>query len=63
MNELFQGLDFVQTYIYDLLCITNSTFEEHLEKLEKVFTTLEQAGLKINAKKSLFAQTELEYLG
>ena len=63
MNELFQGLDYVRTYIDDLLCITNNTFEDHLEKLEQVFSILEQAGLKVNAKKSLFAQTELEYLG
>ena len=56
-------MDYVRTYIDDLLCITNTTFEDHLDKLEQVFSTLEQAGLKVNAKKSLFAQTELEYLG
>jgi len=28
-----------------------------------VFTCLQAAGLKMNAKKSFFGQTELEYLG
>ena len=63
MNELFQGLDHVRTYIDDLLCITRDLFEDHLDKLDNIFSKLELAGLKVNAKKSLFAQTELEYLG
>ena len=63
MNELFEGLDFVRAYIDDLLCLTKGTFEDHLEKLERVFVRLQQAGLKVNAKKSFFAKHELEYLG
>ena len=34
MSEVFEGLDFVQTCIDDLLTLTKGTFEEHLEKLE-----------------------------
>ena len=63
MNELFEGLDFVRAYIDDLLCLTKGTFDDHLEKLERIFARLKQAGLKVNAKKSFFAKQELEYLG
>jgi hypothetical protein len=63
MSELFDGLDFVRTYIDDLLCCTDSTFTDHLEKLREIFKRLREAGLKVNARKSFFAKTELEYLG
>ena len=63
MSELMEGLEFVRTYIDDLLCLTKGTFEDHLEKLERVFSRLKKAGLRINAGKSFFARPELEYLG
>ena len=63
MNKLFYGLDHVGAYIDDLLCITKGNFEDHLDKLEEVFQQLKQAGLKVNAKKSFFARSKLEYLG
>ena len=55
MNELFDGLDYVRACIDDLLCLTKSDFDDHLEKLELVFERLERAGLKVNANKSFFA--------
>ena len=63
MSELFEGLEFVRTYIDDLLCLTKGSFEDHLEKLERILVRLRQAGLKVNANKSFFAKAELEYLG
>mgnify|MGYP005753024869 CR=1 FL=1 len=63
MSELFQGMDQVRTYLDDLLCTTSGTFEEHLELVDKVLQRLQNAGLKVNAKKSFFAKGELEYLG
>ena len=63
MSDLMKGLEFVRTYIDDLLCITASTFEDHLAKLEKVLERIQQAGIKVNPKKNVFAQPELEYLG
>ena len=63
MSELMQDLDFVQTYIDDLLVLTKGSYEDHLEKLERILIRLQQAGLKVNAKKSFFAWSELEYLG
>ena len=50
-------------YINDLLVMTCSTFEEHLEHLEKVLLHLSEVGLKVNANKSHFAKFENEYLG
>ena len=63
MSELLEGLDYVRTYIDDLLVISSGTFEEHLNQLSKVLKRLEEAGLNVNAKKSSFCQPELEYLG
>ena len=55
MSKLMQDLDFVRTYIDDLLVLTKGSYEDHLEKLECVLICLQQAGLKVNAKKSFFA--------
>ena len=63
MNELFIGLEYVRAYIDDLLIISNGSFEDHLNKLNVVFQKLQDAGFKVNAEKSFFAQSELEYLG
>ena len=58
-----QDLEFVRAYIDDLLIITNGTYEDHLEKVSSVFTRLQNSRLKVNIKKSFFAQEDLEYLG
>ena len=63
MNELFYGLDYVRTYIDDLLLISNKSLEDHINKLDKVLSKLKSAGFKVNAEKSFFARNELEYLG
>ena len=58
MSELFDGLELVQTYIDDLLCLTKGDFSDHLEKLERILHRLQQAGLKVNGNKSFFARTK-----
>ena len=63
MSELMVGLEFARAYLDDLLLITKGDFNEHLDQLEQALTRLSEAGLKINASKSSFCQTELEYLG
>ena len=63
MSSLMAGLEFVRAYIDDLLIISKDTFEDHLDKLETVLKRLQEAGLKVNAKKSFFGRGELEYLG
>ena len=63
MNILMGDLEYVRAYIDDLLILTKGSFTDHLQKLSEVFTRLQKAGLKVNAKKSFFGQHELEYLG
>ena len=58
-----QDLEYVRTYLDDLLVISNGSFEEHLQQLGKVLQRLRRAGLKINAEKSSFFAPEIEYLG
>jgi RNase H-like domain found in reverse transcriptase/Reverse transcriptase (RNA-dependent DNA polymerase) len=63
MSELMYGLENVCAYINDLLVISTGTYSEHLTDVKKVLARLQDAGLKVNAGKSSFAQGELEYLG
>ena len=63
MSTLFEELDFVRTYIDDLLVTTKGDLDDHLEKLDVVLRKLKRTGLKINANKSFFCKHELEYLG
>ena len=58
-----QGLEFARAYIDDQLVITTGSFNEHLQNLEEVLSRLSECGLKVNATKSFFGRTELEYLG
>ena len=58
-----QGLDFVRTYLDDLLVLTKGNFNDHLEKLDEVLTRVARAGLNVNIHKSSFCKEELEYLG
>ena len=63
MNELFAGFEYVRTYIDDLLIISNNSYDDHLSKLDTVLNKLQKSGFKVNAEKSFFCQSELEYLG
>jgi hypothetical protein len=54
MADLMQHLNFVRTHLDDLLVISSSTFEDHLEKIECVLNTLSEKGLRVNAEKSTF---------
>jgi hypothetical protein len=63
MSDLMATLEFVRTYLDDLLIITKGSLEDHLEKLIMVLTRLQDAGLKINANKLNLCKLEMEYLG
>ena len=63
MAELFDGFEYVRAYIDDLLVLTKNSFDDHIEKLDRVFSKIREAGLKVNATKSFFARAEVEYLG
>jgi hypothetical protein len=51
MTEVMESVEYVQAYLDDLLCISRSSLEDHLEKLEEVLRHLCNAGLKVNAEK------------
>ncbi|MGL4607750.1 MAG: reverse transcriptase family protein, partial [Eubacteriaceae bacterium] len=63
MSQLLIDLEYVRTYLDDILCLTKGTYKDHLEKLSRVFSRLREAGLKVNAKKCSWAQDTIEYLG
>ena len=52
----------VLVYLDDLL-VFSTTLEEHLERVDKVLSRLEQYGLKLNMNKCKFAQTSVKCLG
>ena len=55
-----QDLEYVCAYLDDLLILSSSTLENHLDKLDKVFQHLQNKGLLINAPKSTFATDEID---
>ena len=58
-----EDLQYVRTYIDDLLVLTRSSFTDHLEKLEPVLEKLQKAGLRVNLTKTTLCAEEIEYLG
>jgi Reverse transcriptase (RNA-dependent DNA polymerase) len=56
-------MDYVKTYLDELLILTNKTFNDHLTKLEMVLARLSTAGMRVNASKSKFFSEQIEYLG
>jgi hypothetical protein len=63
MGNLIATLEYVRAYIDNLLVITKGSLDDHLDKLKWVFIQLHNAGLKVNATKSVFCAQETEYLG
>ncbi len=63
MGNLMAALEYVRAYMDNLLVITKSSYDDHLDKLEQIFIWLRDAGLKINAAKLFFCAQETEYLG
>ena len=63
MYKLMVTLEFIQTYIDDLLCITKGSLDDHLAKLRRVLTRLQDTGLTVNVCKLFFCAAETEYLG
>jgi dihydroorotate dehydrogenase len=63
MSKLVQDVGYVKTYLDDLLILTNSSFNDHLLKLEMVLARLLTAGMRLNISKSKFFAEQIEYLG
>jgi hypothetical protein len=63
-TELQRGgcTEFAFAYIDDLI-IVSDTYEEHVEHVRRVLTTLAEANLKIHPNKSVFGTNIVEYLG
>jgi hypothetical protein len=56
-------MEYVKTYLDDLLILTNSSFKHHQIKLEMVLARLSTAGMRVNISKSKFFAEQIEYLG
>jgi hypothetical protein len=63
ISKLVQDMEYVKTYLDDLLILTNSSFKEHLLKLEMVLARLSTVGMRVNISKSKFFAEQIEYLG
>ena len=59
MSKLTPDMEYVKTYLDDLLILTNKGFKDHLLKLEIVLARLSTAGMRFNAAKSNFLQNKL----
>ena len=62
MDEICCGLDFVFTYIDDML-LSSLTLDEHRDHLHQHFKRLELYGLVINTTKCDLGRPELSFLG
>ena len=58
-----EGLNYVLTYLDDILIISNGSLDDHLSKLNIVLNRLRETGLRVHAEKSIFCAREVEYLG
>lgn len=64
MECVLAGLTGEQCLIYiDDIIVFSSTFQEHLDRLERVFLKLQDAGLKLRSEKCHFIQKAVKYLG
>ncbi len=62
MDTVCRGLDFVFVYIDNILVFSH-TPEEHAKHLEALFERLDAYGVIINPAKSVFGQSEVDFLG
>jgi len=61
ISNLMRQLEFVHTYIDDLLMFSKGDFSDRLEKLTMILTKLRNTGMRVNVAKSKFAATECEF--
>jgi hypothetical protein len=54
MSKLVQDMEYVKTYLDDLLIVFNNSFKDHLLKVQIVLAILSTAGMRVNISKSKF---------
>lgn len=63
-DQVFDGMKWRDVLIYlDDIVVFSRTWEEHLEKLERVFKRLREAGLTLKPSKCIYAKPEVKLLG
>ena len=64
INQVFHDMINTEVQFYlDDAAVSTVTFEKHLEILEKTFTRLQKANLKLNPHKCSFCVPEIQFLG
>ena len=64
MQHVMQDYLFKLLLVYlDDLLLYSSTFEDHLDRLQKVFNRLREVGIKLNPDKCLLSQGQVHFLG
>ncbi|KAK3101184.1 hypothetical protein FSP39_001606 [Pinctada imbricata] len=64
MEDCFAGLNMEICFIYlDDLIVFSKTYEEQLDRLEKVFTRMREEGLKLSPSKCEFFKRRVKYIG
>ncbi|GFT53683.1 retrovirus-related Pol polyprotein from transposon 297 [Trichonephila clavipes] len=64
MDNLLRNFKWTMCLCYlDDIIVFSETFEDHLIRLRLVLKCLQEAGLKLNSKKCLFAAQEVKILG
>jgi hypothetical protein len=62
MSKLVQDMEYVKTYLDDLLILTNNSFKDYLLKLEMVLERLSTSGMRLHISNSKFFAEQIEYL-
>ena len=62
MNRVLNCLDFCFVYIDDML-VASSSYEEHIQHVEKFFQRFSDYSIIINSIKCLLEQSEVNFLG
>lgn len=57
-----QFRDFLTIYVDDFLLATCESFQDHLNKIESVFTVLQEKNFTLNLNKSFFCQGKVNFL-
>ena len=64
MDMVLVGLQGEQCLVYlDDVIVFGSTYDLHLERLERVYERLQKAGMKLRPEKCFFARSSVRYLG